>query len=243
MIEVDSPDRLTLLRGEEGAARIDASGERSIGARLRQLVSFAIADQMPDFAVYEAAALDGRSVIGVQVDDDAEKETARGILKARGGHFINRYGSWMTEELDVWRGLRVGSSVRVRYLEEDPGRWIVAGQRISRMPYGVAYLVSGVLGVIALICAFAISHQRSLLVEGRAAPAVVTELKKHHGTHGSSYREMRYEFPLLDGGVATGKAGASKTSAVGATLVVLYDPNNPHRNHPYPFSLVTPHEW
>ena len=50
---------------------------------------------------------------------------------------------------------------------------------------------------------------------------------------------MTYEFPLLGGGVASGKASASKTSAVGATIAVLYDPDKPGRNHPYPFSLVT----
>jgi hypothetical protein len=97
-------DRLTLLRGEEGAARIDASGDRSVGARIRQVLSFTIADQMPDFAVYEAAVLDGRSVIAVRVADQTETSSAREILRAHGAHFINRYGSWMTEELDVWRG-------------------------------------------------------------------------------------------------------------------------------------------
>ena len=99
-----APDRLTLLRGEEGAARIDASGDRSVGARIRQLLSFTMADQMPDFAVYEAAVRDGRSVIAVRVADQAETARARGILRAHGAHFINRYGSWMTEELDMWRG-------------------------------------------------------------------------------------------------------------------------------------------
>jgi hypothetical protein len=97
-------DRLTILRGEEGAARIDATGDRSVGARLRQLLSFTIADQMPDFAVYEAAVLDGRTVIAVKVTNESDKLAAREVLKSRGGHFINRYGSWMTEELDVWRG-------------------------------------------------------------------------------------------------------------------------------------------
>lgn len=97
-------ERLTLLRGKEGAARIDASGDRSVGARIRQLLSFTMADQMPDFAVYEAAVLDGRSVIAVRVANQAETAAAREILRAHGAHFLNRYGSWMTEELDLWRG-------------------------------------------------------------------------------------------------------------------------------------------
>jgi hypothetical protein len=96
---------LTVLRGEEGAARIDAIGARSgVAARIRQLLSFTIADQMPDFAVYEAAVLDGRAVVAVRIRRDEEKDRARAILRERGAHFLNYYGRLMTEELDLWRG-------------------------------------------------------------------------------------------------------------------------------------------
>ena len=144
-------------------------------------------------------------------------------------------------QLDAWRELRAGSNVRVRYLPEDPRRSRLDGTRRGRLPFAVAYGVSGLLAAIALLCVFAINHQRSLLTNGRLAPAAITALKKHNNSsHGGSQQEMTYEFPLLGGGVATGKGVASKTSAVGATIVVVYDPDHPGRNHPYPFSLVTP---
>ena len=74
--------------------------------------------------------------------------------------------------------------------------------------------------------------------------AVVTAVRKHKGSHGETHREMVYEFPVLAGTIATGKAAASKTAAVGTRISVVYDPERPKRNRPYPFSLVTLNrEW
>jgi hypothetical protein len=101
---VDS-NQVTLLRGTEGAARIDAIGERGgLGGRMRQAVSFTLADQMPDFVLYEAAVLDGRSVLAMPVESDELKRAIVGLLRGRGAHFINYYGRFATEELDAWRG-------------------------------------------------------------------------------------------------------------------------------------------
>jgi hypothetical protein len=99
------PNDLTLLRGSEGAARIDATGEATgWGARIRQAMSFTLADQMPDFILYEAALRDGRAVLGVPVASDEAKQAARAILRDHGAHFINFFGRFVTEELDLWRG-------------------------------------------------------------------------------------------------------------------------------------------
>ena len=141
----------------------------------------------------------------------------------------------------VWRELRVGSTVPVRYLPEDPHRWFVQGSRDGgRMPLLVVYLVPGLLMAFGLLCFLAVRRQRWLLMEGRVAPAVVTDIKKGHGAHGDSHREIAYEFPLLGGGLGTGKASAPKAAAVGSTICVVYDPDRPKRNHPYPFALVAP---
>jgi hypothetical protein len=46
-----------------------------------------------------------------------------------------------------------------------------------------------------------------------------------------------FDFKLLSGAAAAGSAGPVKEPpAVGAALTVLYDPDNPRRNAPYPFS-------
>ena len=100
------PDRdITILRGDEGAARLDGTGEANGPiARLRRLVSFTVMDQLPDFAYYEQAVRDGGAVLMVRVRGDRQKRAALDALRAHGGHFINYYGRFATEELERWRG-------------------------------------------------------------------------------------------------------------------------------------------
>ena len=96
---------LDLLRGDEGADRIDGTGDVSgwIG-RLRRAFDFTLMDQLVDFAAYERALRDGRAVVMVHLHGDGPKEAARRILKRHGAHFVNYYGRFATEELDLWRG-------------------------------------------------------------------------------------------------------------------------------------------
>ena len=101
---IATPD-LEILRGDEGADRMDGRGEVSgwLG-RLRRAFDFTLMDQLVDFAAYERALRDGRAVVMVHVQGDAPKAAAHALLKAYGGHFINYYGRLSTEELDMWRG-------------------------------------------------------------------------------------------------------------------------------------------
>src|SRR4249920_1864957 len=84
---------LEILRGEEGADRMDGTGEVSgwLG-RLRRAFDFTLMDQLVDFAAYERALRDGRAVVMVHVHGEAPKEAAHQILKHHGGHFNNYYG-------------------------------------------------------------------------------------------------------------------------------------------------------
>ena len=56
-------------------------------------------------------------------------------------------------QLSAWRELRTGSTVPVRYLPDNPRRFVVAGQRRGGLPFAVAYVVSSVLAALALLCA------------------------------------------------------------------------------------------
>ena len=100
-----STQDLELLLGDEGADRMDGTGDQSgrLG-RLRRAFEFALVDQLVDFASYEWALRNGRAVVMVDVSGDEPKAAAHAILKRHGGHFINYYGRFATEELDVWRG-------------------------------------------------------------------------------------------------------------------------------------------
>jgi hypothetical protein len=96
---------LEILRGEEGADRMDGTGEVAgwLG-RLRRAFDFTLMDQLVDFATYETALRDGRAVVMIHVHGDDPKAQALKILKQHGGHFMNYYGRFATEELALWRG-------------------------------------------------------------------------------------------------------------------------------------------
>lgn len=96
---------IEVFTGDEGAAAFDASGgKHGPLARLLRTVQFTLMDQMPDFAYYEAAARQGRSVVSVKPRNEAQMRGAVDALRANGGHFINYFGRFTTEEFERWRG-------------------------------------------------------------------------------------------------------------------------------------------
>ena len=100
------PDRdITILRGEESASRFDPTGAvHGIVARIRRIVSFTVMDQLPDMAWYDAAIRAGHAVVMAKVRGDDRKAEAIGILRNHGGHFVNYYGRFATEEIVRWQG-------------------------------------------------------------------------------------------------------------------------------------------
>jgi hypothetical protein len=96
---------ITILRGDEGADRLDGTGAvNGIIPRIRRLLSFTMMDQLVDMAVYEQAIREGQAVVMVRVRGDDRKAAAVKVLREHGGHFINYYGRFATEEIDRWRG-------------------------------------------------------------------------------------------------------------------------------------------
>lgn len=100
------PDRdITVLRGDEGASRFDPTGAvHGLLTRLRRIVSFTVMDQLPDMAWYDAAIRTGQAVVMVRLRGDDRKAEAARILREHGGHFINYYGRFATEEVLRWQG-------------------------------------------------------------------------------------------------------------------------------------------
>ena len=91
--------------GEADAERFDATGERhGVVARLRRGMQFSLMDQLPAMAWYEAALREGKTVISVRTTSRTETLAVVETLKAEGGHFINRFGRFDTEEFARWRG-------------------------------------------------------------------------------------------------------------------------------------------
>ena len=95
---------ITVLRGDEGADRLDGLGRGGPWRRIVRAFQFMTMDQMPDFLTYEAALRDGRAVVAVRVRDRASMLKARDVLRGACGHFMNFFGRFSTEELARWRG-------------------------------------------------------------------------------------------------------------------------------------------
>lgn len=91
---------ITALRGPEGAAGIDPTGEHhGLVARIVRLVQFTTMDG--DHAQrYADEASAGHTVLLVHLDQDSKVQPAREILKRHGGHFINWYARLHFETLD-----------------------------------------------------------------------------------------------------------------------------------------------
>lgn len=188
-----------------------------------------------------AADMDRRGVTAPAVVDRLWRKTGDGKPAFAAFHFdVNgaRIDGESRLQLSAWRELRQGSTIRVRYLPENPHRFLIDGARQSHMPFVLAPFISSLLAGLGLLCAAAVRAQRTLLSEGRPARAVVTEVQKHQSKHGASHRSMKYEFPMLGGPTMKGKAAVGKPAEVGTPIIIVYDPERPGRNRPYPFPLV-----
>jgi hypothetical protein len=98
-------DAVHVLRGDRDADRIDSLGNvGGVWARARRLLSFTLADQAVDLAVYVAALRDGRTVLSVLAPGDAARERARRALAGAGAHFMNFFGRFATVDVAPWRG-------------------------------------------------------------------------------------------------------------------------------------------
>jgi hypothetical protein len=97
--------RVEVLRGDTAADSFDGTGARHGPlARVRRAVEFTLMDQMPDFAWYEAAIREGRTVVSVRTNSGDQAHKAADVLIGLGAHFVNYFGRFATEEIARWRG-------------------------------------------------------------------------------------------------------------------------------------------
>ena len=136
----------------------------------------------------------------------------------------------------IWQTLDVGSQITVRFLPSNPAinrprDW----ETQPAVPVWLPIIVGLTGGAVGALLVVILKRQLQLLSEGRPAPAIVTRYS--FAQHGS--KNVHYEFPLLGGGVQRGKRGPTRSlPAIGSTLCVLYDRDNPRRNAPYPLDMA-----
>ena len=91
--------------GADDAQRFDATGQRhGLVARLRRGMQFSLMDQLPAMAWYEAALREGKVVVAIRTTSRPQTLAVVEDLRRAGGHFINRFGRFDTEEFARWRG-------------------------------------------------------------------------------------------------------------------------------------------
>lgn len=136
----------------------------------------------------------------------------------------------------IWRGLAVGSPIAVRFLPSDPRRNHPRDWEPSVLPLWFPFVIGGVLVVLGVMIARFVGKQKRLLREGRPAPGIVTGYS--HASHGK--KVIRYEFRVMSGAVAKGRSSPTRRlPAIGATVCVVYDRDNPRSNSMYPVELVS----
>jgi hypothetical protein len=141
--------------------------------------------------------------------------------------------------LSDWQSLHTGDSLDVRYVPGDPARHIALHEEANVVPSWLPVVAGIFLAACGLGCFMAVQWQRRLLAEGRIARATVTKITKRHTSHGGTYRSIAFTFPTLSGTTVAAKASTShKAPDVGASVWVVYDPDNPKRSAIYPMQLV-----
>lgn len=152
------------------------------------------------------------------------------------------YGGNARISRSLWNSLEVGAAVPVRYIPSHPDVSHAFAQAPDTMPRVLPFAAATALGGLSWFCWFFVRRERKLLAEGRAAVALITgHSKMHRASHGEIGKVASYQFAQMSGALAKGETGPKKEPpAIGSTIPILYDPENPGRNAPYPLSLVRP---
>ena len=96
-----TPEEIEVLSGEEGAHRLDPTGEdHGPLARFARWIQKAGDMEAEHVIRHEQEVLAGHFGIGVSAKEPEAREKVRKILKAHKGHFINFYGQWAIEGLE-----------------------------------------------------------------------------------------------------------------------------------------------
>jgi hypothetical protein len=134
----------------------------------------------------------------------------------------------------IWVGLRTGTDLPIRFVPGQPSVNHPTGWPLSHSPSWLPWILLVAISWPALLFWFLIRRQERLLSEGRAAPGVITRLKR-----GDKQVVACYDFTLPSGEVMKGKSGTGRRPPdVGSRVCVLYNPENPRQNAIYPLQFV-----
>jgi len=230
---VGPPPRKTQLTGKGIALAVVTAVVVAIAAIYAFLIS---AEAFRQFQIRAALRGHGNETIG-QIN---ELRNPFHALKEHVDYTFVADGNTHTGEaivpLELYHILKSASSLPIRYLPQNPAVNHPADWEWSAMseldPCFLLFLVAG-LGCLLFIPP-QLRFQRRLAVEGVATMGVVTKCSVS-GRYGE-FISLRYEFRTEDGVLAHGRGSFQTQLEVGARILILYRPQKPSQNSPYPLS-------
>ena len=136
--------------------------------------------------------------------------------------------------------LRRGDNLDVQYRKSDPETSWLPGHEPTGMRGWVGPLVGGLMLLLAAGLIWGVQIHRKFIEEGWPVSGRVTKITIMRTRNGGvgGYR-VEYVFQTSTGQSVTGKTSlGNNPPAEGAEITVMYMPENPGRNAPYPLDLA-----
>jgi hypothetical protein len=130
-----------------------------------------------------------------------------------------------------WNPLRTGDTLPIRFVPADPNISHPSAWVDLPPPVWVPYIFPLVFAVLVPVLVTNLRRQGALLADGLPALGVVTGSSRTKG----GWRG-RYRFRTKAGEVRQGRCHKRLRPMPGDVLCILYDPENPGRNEPYPMN-------
>jgi hypothetical protein len=136
-----------------------------------------------------------------------------------------------------WASIQKAGFLPVRFLPSNPAINHPAAWDETSVPDWFPILVPSMWAVGSLILLISLLRQGKVAAEGVPVAGVVTKCFRIKGGWAT-----RYQFRANDGTVVNGRDRVYSRLEPGATVCVMYLPENPRRNYLYPMSLyrITP---
>lgn len=134
----------------------------------------------------------------------------------------------------IWQTLATGDAIPIRYIPSAPEISHPTAWAVNVMPQWVPFLTGGIFLPLGVLFWWEIRQEWLLLSEGKAAPGIVTSVRRNKQVH------ARYDFAPFEGSIRRGRSDVCRTNipSVGQMVTILYDPDNPRRNTMYPTKMV-----
>lgn len=127
------------------------------------------------------------------------------------------------------RSLEESSILRIQYLPADPAINYPTGWELSAAS-SLRWIIASVLWIVpAFVMLRALRSERQLISRGSPVTAVITQCSRRR----TGFR-VKYEFRTGDGDTTVGKGWYQSRPELGECIWVLYLPDNPRLNQPYP---------